>query len=112
MVVHMDEAPGWNPLHARFEMKRINHQEVYSLDGASTNWAEEYFSRLRRAEIGHHHIAGAYCFGTHRRPLGGKIIARFQTVTRQTRVVMLALSRKASPDFTGYWQWVQSRCAR
>jgi hypothetical protein len=42
-------------------MKRINHQEAYSLDGACTNQAEEYFSRLRRAEIGiHHHIAGAY----------------------------------------------------
>ena len=32
-----------------------------SLDGACTNWAEEFFSRMRRAEIGHHHhIAGAY----------------------------------------------------
>jgi ISXO2-like transposase domain len=48
-------------LHERFEVKRINHQEAYSLDGACTNWAEEYFSRLRRAEVGiHHHIAGAY----------------------------------------------------
>jgi hypothetical protein len=38
-----------------------DHQEAYSLDGACTNQAEEYFSRLRRAEIGiHHHIAGAY----------------------------------------------------
>ena len=36
-------------------MKRINHQEAYSLDGACTNYAEEYFSRLRRAEIGIHH---------------------------------------------------------
>ena len=42
-------------------MKRINHQEAYSLDGACTNWAEEYFSRLRRGEIGHHHhISGPY----------------------------------------------------
>jgi hypothetical protein len=42
-------------------MKRIDHQEAYSLDGACTNQGEEYFSRLRRAEIGiHHHIAGAY----------------------------------------------------
>jgi hypothetical protein len=42
-------------------MKGINHQVAYSMDGASTNWAEEYFSRLRRAEIGHHHhIAGNY----------------------------------------------------
>jgi hypothetical protein len=30
------------------------------LDGACINWAEEFFSRMRRAEIGHHHhIAGA-----------------------------------------------------
>jgi ISXO2 transposase-like protein len=42
-------------------MKRIDHQEAYSLDGVSTIQAEEYFSRLRRAEIGiHHHIAGVY----------------------------------------------------
>src|SRR6202790_261967 len=60
-VVHADEAGSWDNLHERFEVKRINHQEAYSLDGACTNWAEEYFSRLRRAEIGiHHHIAGAY----------------------------------------------------
>jgi hypothetical protein len=60
-VVHADEAGSWDNLHERFEVKRINHQEAYSFDGACTNWAEEYFSRLRRAEIGvHHHIAGAY----------------------------------------------------
>jgi len=60
-VVHADEAGAWNDLHGRFEMKRINHLEAYSLDGACTNWAEEFFSRMRRAEIGHHHhIAGPY----------------------------------------------------
>jgi hypothetical protein len=59
--VYADETGSWNNLHERFEVKRINHQEAYSLDGACTNWAEEYFSRLRRAEIGvHPHIAGAY----------------------------------------------------
>jgi hypothetical protein len=60
-VVHADEAGSWDNLHERFEVKRINHQEAYSLDGACTNWAEEYFSRLRRTEVGiHNHIAGAY----------------------------------------------------
>ena len=60
-VVSADESANWNELHGRFEMKRINHEEAYSLDGACTNWAEEFFSRMRRAEIGHHHhIAGAY----------------------------------------------------
>ena len=53
--------PSWDNLHERFEIKRIKHQEAYSLDGACTNMAEEYFSGLRCAEIGiHHHIAGSY----------------------------------------------------
>jgi hypothetical protein len=59
-VVHADEAASWDNLHERFEIKRINHQEAYSLDGACADMAEEYFFRLRRAEIGlHRHIAGA-----------------------------------------------------
>jgi hypothetical protein len=42
-------------------MKRINHQEAYSLNDACTNDAESFFARMRRAEIGHHHhIAGPY----------------------------------------------------
>ena len=49
-VVHADEAGSWDGLHDRFEMRRINHQEAHSLDGACTDEAEEYFSRLRRAE--------------------------------------------------------------
>jgi hypothetical protein len=48
-------------LHERFEVKRIDHQEAYSLNGARTNMAEEHVSWLRRTEIGiQHHIAGAY----------------------------------------------------
>ena len=59
--VHADESPAWNALHAKFAMKRINHQEGYSIDDACTNGAESYFSRMRRGELGHHHhIAGAY----------------------------------------------------
>src|SRR6202171_1641002 len=40
-VVHADEAGSWDNLHERFEVKGINHQEAYPLDGACTNWAEE-----------------------------------------------------------------------
>jgi len=50
-VVHADERPAWNALHAKFAMKRINHQEGYSVDDACTNGAESYFSRMRRAEL-------------------------------------------------------------
>ncbi len=60
-IVNADEASSWDSLHAKYEMKRINHGEAYRLDGACTNWAEEFFSRMRRAEIGHHHhISGPY----------------------------------------------------
>ncbi len=56
-----DEANSWNDLHGRYVVKRINHQMAYSMDGACTNGAESFFSRLRRAEVGHHHhIAGVY----------------------------------------------------
>jgi len=36
-VVNADEVSSWDALHPRFEMKRIDHGEAYSLDGASTN---------------------------------------------------------------------------
>jgi ISXO2-like transposase domain len=81
-IVNADEAASWDGLHERFEMKRINHQEAYNLDGACTDQAEEYLSRLRRADIGiHHHIAGAYllCAGKFH---GGKITAEYRTGIR------------------------------
>jgi transposase-like protein len=60
-IIHADEAPGWDRLYAHYEMRRINHSVSYSLDGACTNQAESFFSRMRRAELGqHHHISGKY----------------------------------------------------
>ena len=60
-IVHANEARGWDAINAHFEMRRINHKVAFSRDGACTNWAESYFSRLRRAEIGqHHHVSGRY----------------------------------------------------
>ena len=76
-----------------------------SLDGACTNWAEEYFSRLRRAEAGHyHHVAGNYllryaqessCREDHRRVSNGD---------QTHRLAGLAMRKRTSPDFVGYWQ--------
>ena len=82
-VINADESNAWNDLHAHFEMKRINHELAYSFDSACTNGADGYFSRLRRAETGHHHhIAGRTCSATHRKLLGAKITGASQMANR------------------------------
>lgn len=104
-VVNADEAPSWNDLHSRFEMKRINHEEAYSLNGACTNQAESYFSRLRRAEIGHHHhIAGPYLLRYAQEASWREDNRRVSNGDQVRRVASLAMGRKPSVDFSGYWQ--------
>ncbi|HEV2627907.1 MAG TPA: IS1595 family transposase [Pseudolabrys sp.] len=104
-LVNADESPNWNELHARFEMKRINHEEAYSQDGACTNWAEEFFSRMRRAEIGHHHhIAGQYLLRYAQEASWREDNRRESNGTQVDRLAGLAMKQKKSVDFTGYWQ--------
>src|SRR6202789_1787944 len=104
-LLNADEAPAWNDLHTRFEMKRINHQEAYSENGACTNWAESYFSRLRRAELGHHHhIAGAYLLRYAQEASWREDNRRMSNGDQVRQVANLAMGRKPSVDFSGYWQ--------
>lgn len=104
-VVNADEASSWDSLHAKFEMKRINHGEAYSLDGACTNWAEEYFSRLRRGEVGHHHhISGAYLLRYAQEAAWREDSRRVANGEQVMRVAELAMANKPSVDFCGYWQ--------
>jgi transposase-like protein len=104
-VVHADESANWNDLHARYEMKRINHQEAYSADGACTNWAELFFSRLRRAEAGHHHhVAGPYLL-RFAQEAAWREDNRRRSNGEQVRVIAgLAMISKPSIDFCGYKQ--------
>jgi hypothetical protein len=86
-------------------MKRINHQEAYSMDGACTNWAEEYFSRLRRAEAGHqHHIAGVCLLRYAQESSWREDYRRVSNGDQTYRVAGLAMRKAVSPDLTGYWQ--------
>ncbi len=104
-VVNADEASGWDSLHARFEMKRIDHGQAYSLDGACTNWAETYFSRLRRGEIGHHHhISGPYLVRYAQEAAFREDARRVANGEQVGRVAELAMASKPSVDFCGYWQ--------
>lgn len=104
-IVHADEAAAWDRLHARYEMHRINHSVAYSLDGASTNQAESYFSRLRRAEIGqHHHISGKY-LAAYAGEMAWKEDNRRQANGIQHEMATgAALAHPVSRVWAGYWQ--------
>ena len=101
-----DEAGSWNDLHARYAMQRIDHEEAYSLPGGVyTNGAEEFFSRMRRAEIGHHHhIAGAYLVRYAQESAWREDHRRVDNGTQVRAVMGLAMACRPSVDWCGYWQ--------
>jgi hypothetical protein len=104
-VLHADESPAWNKLHASFPMRRINHQEGYSVGGACTNGAESYFSRLRHSELGHHHhIAGPYLLRYAQEAAWREDARRVSNGEQVHGVVRLALRCRPSVDFCGDWQ--------
>jgi transposase-like protein len=104
-VVNADEASGWNGLQSKYEMKRINHQEAYSQDGACTNMAESFFSRLRRGEMGHfHHVSGPYLLRYAQEASWREDARRVDNGAQVRRVTELALNRGPSVDFAGYYQ--------
>jgi len=108
-VIHADESPAWNVLHAGFAMQRINHQVGFSVDGACTNGAESYFSRLRRGELGHHHhIAGPYLVRYAQEAAWREDLRRVSNGDQVYSVVGLAMRCKPSVDFCGYWQRAQA----
>lgn len=104
-ILHADEAAHWDALHAGWMVRRINHSEAYSLDGACTNQAESFFSRLRKMIEGqHHHVSAAYLhqyaahaawLEDHRRTDNGGLTMR---------ALGLALNNRTSATWRGYWQ--------
>jgi transposase-like protein len=101
-----DEAPSWNDLHARYRVDRIDHGFAYSLPGGVySNGAEEFFSRMRRAEIGHHHhVAGPYLV-RYAQEAAWREDRRRMDNGRQVQTLMgLAMACHPSVDWCGYWQ--------
>lgn len=104
-TVHADEASHWDKLAAYFPIKRINHQEAYSKDGACTNQAESFFSRLRRAEVGtHHHIAGKYLGAYAAEMAWREDFNRVANGYQYTMSVSAVAAAPQSRQWAGYWQ--------
>jgi transposase-like protein len=104
-----DEAGSWNDLHARYQVSRIDHGQSYSLPGGVyTNGAEEFFSRMRRAEIGHHHhVAGPYLVRYAQEAAWREDHRKLHNGGQVSAVAGLAMRCGPSVDWCGYWQRAQ-----
>lgn len=105
-VIHADEASGYDVLHARNEMRRINHSGgAYSNGNACTNQAESYNARLRRMEIGViHRLSGKYV-----QDYANEIAYREDNRKKSNGELLDDIALKfvradQSGEWTGYWQ--------
>jgi hypothetical protein len=105
-VVHADEAPGWDTLHASYDMRRVNHSVEYvSEDEANVNQAESFFSRLRRAEYGvHHRISGQYLYQYANEMAWREDNRRIPNGMQFRFMAGAALRHPVSQRWAGYWQ--------
>lgn len=103
--IYADEATHWDPLHGKFKTYRINHSEGYSIDGANTNQAESYFSRLRRMVSGqHHHVSSQYLHCYALEAAWKEDHRREDNATLAGRMLDLAMAHPVSRNWKGYWQ--------
>jgi len=104
-TIHADEGTGWDALHAGWDTKRINHSVAFLDDGACTNQAESYFSRLRRMGVGtHHHIAGPYLNAYAQEASWREDNRRVSNGDQAALVGGAAMASRVSRQWAGYWQ--------
>jgi transposase-like protein len=104
-VVSADEVAHWDLLASDFDMRRINHSDAYSRDGAHTNHAESYFSRLRRMISGQHHRVGAQHLGVYAVHAAWLEDHRDQSNGALANCLIgQALAAPVSRSWKGYWQ--------
>lgn len=104
-ILYADEAKHYDALHAVFDMKRIDHSKSYAEGEVSTNQAESFFSRLRRAEIGtHHHIAGRYLGSYAGESSWREDNRRVSNGEQFLTIAAAGLHHPVSRQWKGYWQ--------
>lgn len=102
-----DEASHWDMLHAGWSVDRINHSVSYSDHGKHTNWAESYFSRLRRMVVGqHHHVSPRYLHQYATQAAWLEDNRRKSNGALAHGLVANAMGCPVSRAWKGYWQRV------
>lgn len=100
-----DEASHWDMLHAGWSVDRVNHSVSYSDHGKHTNWAESYFSRLRRMVVGqHHHVSPQYLHQYANQAAWLEDNRRVDNGNLAYGLVQNAMGCPVSRAWKGYWQ--------
>lgn len=105
-IICADESNAYDPLHAKFDTRRVNHSIEYRADdGTTNNLAESYFSRFRRMQYGQVHRFGNLYLANYANE------AAFREDTRQQsngaiflEVTGRCAKTRTSRDWCGYWQ--------
>jgi hypothetical protein len=105
-ILFADEAKDYNPLHAVFDMRRIDHSKMWSSrDGVNTNQAESFHSRLKRSIKGiYHHIARAYTDNYVAEIAWRETNRRISNGEQFLTIVAAGLHHPVSRQWKGYWQ--------
>ncbi len=105
-VICADESNAYDPLHARFDTRRVNHSIEYRSDaGTTNNLAESYFSRFRRMQYGQTHKFGNQYLANY----ANEAAFREDTRRQSNGAIFLEVTRRCartrtSRDWCGYWQ--------
>lgn len=105
-VICADESNAYDPLHAKFDTRRVNHSVEYRADdGTTNNLAESYFARFRRMQIGQMHKFGNQYLANYANE------AAFREDTRRKsngdiflEVTQRCAKTRTSRNWCGYWQ--------
>jgi transposase-like protein len=104
-IIQADGAKAWNGLARQFNLMRVEHETVYSENGAHTNWAESYFALLRKMQYGIHHQIGAQNLEVYANEMAWRQDYReMRESQRISLLLMLCLHRPPSKRWAGYWQ--------
>lgn len=105
-TISADESDAYDLLHARFPMRRVNHQREYRADdGTTNNQAESYFSRLRRMEIGQTHKFGTRYLVNYANEAAYREDTRRESNGAIFRDILGKCARTLTHrDWCGYWQ--------
>jgi transposase-like protein len=105
-TIHADDAACYDVLHAKFDMKRVNHQERYKGEnGECTNQAESYFSRFRRMHQGQVHKMSNQNLAAYANEVAYREdTRRWSTGEIFADITSRCVNKRTSRNWCGYWQ--------